>query len=318
MTASAHTIRQHATLSDRVYERFAKLARAWHRFRKYSRLRRAKYPWNAAVHRLRWLTWNSADIADWTDRQLQLRSFRWVFIAGCNNSGTTLLSRVLGSHAMVRRLPREGQALTRAIPKPTDLGVPRLFTKRIEMLRWTEESDPRPALRAKYDWSRYFDDRPGHLLVKSPENTLRTRWLQQNFEPSSFVLIVRSPYAVCEGTRRRSGHSIEDAAEHWTQVNRCLLDDMRHLDHSMLFKYEEFCEQPEDYLPCLARFLELPAPFTRDALGPQEVHNIDGGAAPIQDFNAKSIARLSREDVAAINRIAGLVMSELGYEQIAK
>jgi hypothetical protein len=131
-------------------------------------------------------------------------------------------------------------------------------------------------------------------------------------------MIVRSPYAVCEGTRRRSGHSIEDAAEHWTQVNSYLLEDMRYLDHCILFKYEDFCERPEQHLPCLARFMELSQPFSSAALQPQQVHNIDGGASPIRDFNAKSIARLSSEDIAAINRIAGPVMATLGYQQIQK
>jgi hypothetical protein len=318
MTALVQTIRRYVLFQDVLAERLGKLSRAWKRLRKHKRLRQAKYPWNAVVHRVRWLMSDPQSIADWTDSQLQLGRYRWVFIAGCNNSGTTLLSRVLGSHPLVRALPREGQALTRAIPKPTDLGVPRLFTKRIELLRWTEDTDPRPALRARYDWARYFDERPGHLLVKSPENTLRTRWLQQHFDPSSFVMIVRSPYAVCEGTRRRSGHSIEEAAEHWAKVNECLIEDMRHLDHCILFKYEDFCQRPEEHLPCLQRFMELPVPFSGDALRPQEVHNIDGGASPIRDFNAKSIARLSADDIAAINRIAGPVMAMLGYEQIQK
>ena len=318
MTALARTVRRHVSFNDLLHERIAKISRAWQRLRRHKRLRQAKYPWNAFAHRVRWLISDSQSIAEYTDQQLQLGHYRWVFIAGCNNSGTTLLSRILGSHPLVRALPREGQALTRAIPKPTDLGVPRLFTKRIELLRWTEDTDPRPALRARYDWARYFEERPGHLLVKSPENTLRTRWLQQYFKPSSFVMIVRSPYAVCEGTRRRSGHSIEDAAEHWTQVNHCLLEDMRYLDHCILFTYEDFCERPEEHLPCLQRFMELFVPFSSDALRPQEVHNIDGGASPIRDFNARSIARLSAEDIAAINRIAGPVMTQLGYEQIQK
>jgi hypothetical protein len=318
MTALVQAIRRYVSLNELVSERIAKLSRAWKRLRRHKRLRQAKYPWNAAVHRIRWLASDSQSISAWTDRQLALGQYRWVFIAGCNNSGTTLLSRVLGSHPRVRALPREGQTLTRAIPKPTDLGVSRLFTKRIEQFRWTEDSDPYPALRARYDWSRYFDDRPGHLLVKSPENTLRTRWLQRHFEPSSFVMIVRSPYAVCEGTRRRSGHSIEDAAEHWTKVNHYLIEDMRHLDHSVLFKYEDFCQRPEDHLTCLQRFMELMVPFSGDALRPQEVHNIDGSASPIRDFNAKSIARLSSDDIATINRIAGPVMAMLGYEQIQK
>lgn len=293
-----------------------RMARVFRRYQRYKQIRLARYPWNALAHSLRWSLASREAVTKWTDQRLQLEDNAWIFIAGCNNSGTTLLREVLGSHAFIRALPREGQTLTEALPRPTALGVPRLFGLRLELFRWTEESDAEPVLKTKYDWSRYFPRRPGHLLVKSPENTVRTRWLQRHFHPCRFVAIVRSPYAVCEGTRRRNGHAIEDAAVHWTRVNECLLSDAKHLEHCKLFRYEDFCERPLGHLHQLEEFLQLDTPFSSDALKARKVHNIDKTSSGIFNFNAKSLEHLSRTDLDAINDIAGPLMDQLGYERV--
>ena len=298
----------------RVRARWERGARALRRYVRHKELRAARYPWNAAAHRLRWQLGSRQAIEHWVEGRLNLGDRCWVFIAGCNNSGTTLLREVLGSHPEIRALPREGQVLTDALPTPTRLGVPRLFGQRLDVFRWTEENDAAPALRAKYDWARYFPSRPGHLLVKSPEDTVRTRWLQRNFAPARFVAIVRSAYAVCEGTRRRSGHSLADAALHWARVNECLLEDMDHLEHALLLRYEDFCASPREYLARIQKSLELDASFPAEALQARRVHNIDRKSSGIRNFNDKSLERLSREDLDVINRVAGAVMSRLGYE----
>lgn len=298
----------------RVQPRLERLARAARRYARHREIRAARYPWNAAAHWLRWRLGDPADVQRWVDDRLALGDNSWVFIAGCNNSGTTLLREVLGSHQEMRALPREGQVLTDVLPTPTRLGVPRLFGTRLDVFRWTEDSNPAPALRAKYDWSRYFPRRAGHLLLKSPEDLVRTRWLQRNFSPARFVAIVRSAYAVCEGTRRRSGHSITDAAIHWTKVNECLLEDMDHLQHALLVRYEDFCASPSEHLARIQDSLQLNAPFPSEALQARRVHNIDKKSSGIRNFNAKSLERLSRDDLDTINSIAGAVMTRLGYD----
>ncbi len=303
-------------LTDRLRRRLADRLDSLSKYRQHPSLRRARYPWNALVHELRWKATDRQALAARTDDRLQLGRHHWVFIAGCNNSGTTLLRKVLAGHPSIRSLPREGQALTRALPVASSLGVSRLFTKRLDAFRWTEEHDPSLALRAKYDWARYFDRRPGNLLVKSPENTVRTRWLQRNFEPSRFLVIVRSPYAVCEGIRRRSGASLEEASEHWSEVHRWLLSDIPSLQHCLLLRYEEFCTAPATDLARIESFLRLETPFPPGALAAQEVRNLDGRPSPIQNFNDKSLARLSRAELDLVTRIAGPVMEQLGYEPL--
>jgi hypothetical protein len=292
-----------------------RLRRVMRRYARYPQLRAARYPWNVFKHWLRWRLLSPQRLEARIDRQLKLEEHAWVFIAGCNNSGTTLLREVLDSHPLIRGLPREAQTLTNALPCPRRAGVPRLFGMRLDVFRWTEDSDSTPALRAKYDWSRYFPAAPGHLLVKSPENTVRTRWLQRNFSPSRFVAIIRSPYAVCEGTHRREGHSLASAAEHWVRVNECLLDDLPSLQHALLVRYEDFCQRPTEHLRRLEEFLQLSVPFSAQALKARKVHNIDNSSSGIRDFNAQSLARLSPTDREIIHGIAGPLMDRLGYER---
>ena len=305
------------SLPKQIRSRVARAPAALSRYRRHKQLRRARYPWNSIPHELRWAVSDPPAIARLTERRLQLAPHHWVFIAGCHNSGTTLVRDVLASHPSVRGLPREGQTLAKkAFPRPKDYGVERAFAKRLDVFHWTEDHDGAPALRAKYDWARYFERRPGNLLVKHPLDAVRTRWLQRHFVPSRFIVMVRSPYPVAEGTRRRTGHSIEDAAEQWTRVNECLLSDMLHLKDHLMLRYEDFCATPEEHLRRLEAFLELDSPFGAEALAPRKVHSIDNQVSRIQNQNAKSIERLSHSDIEAIGAIAGRVMERLGYERL--
>jgi hypothetical protein len=155
------------------------------------------------------------------------------------------------------------------------------------------------------------------LLEKSPPNALRSRWLQEYFRPSRFIAIFRHPYAVCEGIRRRDGHSIEDAARHWTRTYQQLLDDVNHLRYCLCITYEELCAEPWAHLHLMEQFLGLDVPFDRKIIeAPRRIHNIDGAQQTIHNFNRRSLLQLSIGDIATIDRIAGPVMEQLGYQSL--
>src|SRR5258708_7301311 len=160
-----------------------------------------KLPPRIVYHNLRWHLTGQDRLARWTDQRLQLGQYHWLFILGLNNSGTTLVHDLLKNHPAMRWLPNEGQYLTSGLPLPRSYDVPRNFSRRMDVFHWTEANEPGPALRVKYDWAPLYQPRPGILLEKSPPNILRSRWLQQNFQPSRFLGIIRHPYAVCEGIR---------------------------------------------------------------------------------------------------------------------
>lgn len=262
----------------------------------------------------RWRLFSRQRLVEWLEQRLALSTSRWLFLLGVNNSGTTLLNRVLESHPQISGMHPEGQNISRAYPHPAQLGVVRVWSEREDVLRWTEEDDPAPALRALYDWSYYLA--PGQILLeKSPTNTMRTRWLQRNFAAASFLAVVRHPYAVCEGIRRRASHSIERACRHWVRAHQILLEDLPHLERAKLVRYEDFCDQPIESLQEIQSFLKLTHPFDPSLLSSEfNIHNVDNTGLKIENLNPKSVARLSQNEINQIDELAGPTMSQLGYK----
>jgi hypothetical protein len=109
--------------------------------------------------------------------------------------------------------------------------------------------------------------------------------------------------------------AIDVAARHWAAGNRYLLEDRAHLERWLMLTYEAFCADPAGELRRIEEFLGLARPIDRRLLAtPLRAPNIHGQPAPIQDMNPLSLQRLSADDIATINRHAGPVMRELGYE----
>lgn len=269
------------------------------------------------MHDMRWALDDRARLARWTDRRLDIGPWYWLFLLGCNNSGTTLLVETLQSHPVIRQLPKEGQRLTQAIPNSAPLGIGRVFTQRLDLFRQTEADEGSCLPRLRYDWAYYSDPAPGIRLEKSPPNTLRSRWIQRYFTPARFLVLVRNPYAVCEGIARRRGHSIEEAALHWRTVHEVLQQDMPHLEQCLTVRYEDFCERPLQILEAVQRFLGLEEPFDASVATRQfKAHNMNGMPHQLENFNARSIERLSNADRSVITRVIGDRMVRWGYEPL--
>ena len=269
------------------------------------------------VHDLRWQLGSKERLTHWADEQLDIGRWFWLFILGCNNSGTTLLVEILQSHDTIRSLPKEGQRLTTAIPNSAPLGIGRVFTQRLDLFRRTESDGGECVRQLRYDWAYYADPRPGIRLEKSPPNTLRSRWLQRWFAPARFIVLVRNPYAVCEGVARRRGHSIAEAAEHWRRVHETLDEDMPHLERCVMVRYEDFCADTLGVLRRVQDFLELDRSFD-SSLATREfnAHNMSGQPQQLRDFNEQSLRRLSSEDRKTITDIIGDRMISWGYEPL--
>jgi len=269
------------------------------------------------LHQMRWHASSLTGVAQLTERRLHVAPYFWLFLIGLNNSGTTMLARILASHPLIRAMPKPGGKLTNALPRLTTSKVGRNWTEGVEASRLDEEWTSRVALRVKYDWSYYYPARPGILFEKSPKHTLKASWFQHHFSPARFLAVVRSPYAVSEGIRRRTGITIEQAATHWTRGNERLLSEMRKLDRCLLFSYEKFCAHPAGQLAEIQRFLDLDQPFD-DAIvaAPVAAHNIVGAPQRIGNMNARSLGRLSADDIATVTRIAGPLIDHFGYERL--
>lgn len=264
------------------------------------------------AHELRWYWVKAVASEHW--RQLAGR-YRWIFILGCNNSGTTLLARLLESHPAIIGVPRGGRGATVALLRPRQAQAIRLWTEKLELFRLTEADHHPDALRLIYDWvSAVRESNRLFVLEKAPPDMVCARWLQSVFPHSYFIGLVRNGYAVAEGMRRREGYSLDRCARHWNTANKIMMEDAAYLQRFMLVRYEELTNDPLDTIRRVCQFLDLDdTPLQAVVDKEWNVHNMDNTPAKIQDFNLRSLERLSPNDIEIINRYAGEMLARLGY-----
>ena len=249
-------------------------------------------------------------------------SQKWLFLVGCYNSGTTLLSSLLACHPDISALPTEGHFITDQFPKDYDLGLPRMWSAREELFRLTEDDDGPDPVRVKKEWGMRLDLSKSVLLEKSPPNTIRTRWLNRHFSPAYFVAIVRNGYAVAEGISRkadpkhlRDGWPIEQCAYQWLRSIEVLEEDSSLLQNFMWVKYEDLAHDPLRIINKIAAFVQLKS---LDEFDVQKNYAIHERKEPIRNLNAESICRLTPDQINIINKVAGEKLVRYGYELISK
>jgi hypothetical protein len=122
---------------------------------------------------------------------------------------------------------------------------------------------------------------------------------------------------VAEGIRRRIGVSIEDAARHWHTAHEIFLEDAPRLERVLLIHYEHLCADPAGTLADVERFLELDRPFDPDLMTREfPTHSMTGQPGAIQDFNARSLARLTTEEIRTVSRVVGPTLEQLNDERL--
>ena len=109
------------------------------------------------------------------------------------------------------------------------------------------------------------------LLEKSPPNLLKTRFLQELFPSSSFVVIVRHPIPVSIPTARwRGTRRYDRMVEHWLRCHTLFEADRVHLARAHVLTYEQLVRDPAGVLSGIFEFLEL------EPVPPSE--RVEGGA----------------------------------------
>jgi hypothetical protein len=250
------------------------------------------------------------------------RPYAWAFVIGCYNSGTTLLANLLSAHPDISALPTEGQFITDQLPKDFAVGLGRMWHKREDLFRLTEDDDGPDVKRIKKEWGVRLDRTCRVLLEKSPPNTPRARWLQANFENAHFVSLVRNGYAVAEGIMRKGrphhraeGWSIADAAQQWRRSIEVVEADASHLERLLWVRYEDVASRPIETLSSITTFLGL-TPFLESYL-PESV-SIHERNQSVTDLNSESIARLTEEDINTFNAIAADCLRRFDYPVLGR
>lgn len=243
---------------------------------------------------------------------------KWVFIVGCYNSGTTLLSEVLANHNEIGYLPTEGHFLTDQFPSEYDIGISRMWMYREDLYRLTEKDTGPDVIRIKKEWNMRMKERSKPVfLEKSPQNGARTRWLQEHFDNAYFIGVIRNGYAVSEGISRKAKPEhrmgkwpIETCAKQWCHSNKVLEEDAAHLDNFMWIRYEDFTEDPQSELNKVLKFIGVDQ---YEKFDPQQQWSIHERTENIKNMNNESISKLSNDDIHEINKVAGDCMTHFGY-----
>jgi len=242
----------------------------------------------------------------------------WLFILGCNNSGTTLLYNLLGRHPQIDPLKKEGQdsphmPFTNDYRDDYGFGLNRVWTEKLGLFR---NPDVKNIERLTQSWLNMRASKGGkYIMEKSPPDAVRSLWLQEHFSPAWFVGIVRNGYAVCEGIKRKKGGAInyERAARHWAKANEVMLNDSKKLMHFKLFRYEDLTENTEKTMQSLEKYLDLSQHDYSDT-GIIDLGYSHFSPSKIVNMNQKSINALDPNQREIIHENAKEMLERFYYE----
>lgn len=228
----------------------------------------------------------------------------YIFILCPPFSGSTILWKLVSSSESVSALPKEGQFL----PETKGLMRAQAWNKDIE-LPWGE---------IKQIWHTYWDQEKSLFLEKSPPNLMRTDRILEHFSPAYFLIMVRNPYALCEGLIRRVKQNPKKAARFVIRCLRQQAENTKALQNSLAFSYEEFSDHTDMVIKKIQDFIPQIGEMDRE----QEfgVNSIEGiKHRGIKNLNQKKIDSLSPKHFDSINQVFKKnidVLNYWGYEII--
>ena len=262
------------------------------------------------------------------------RPEKYLFIICMNNSGSTLLERVLSECKNAVGFPAPGGPDRQVNGQgfvPHFMPMPGKMTPKCRRI-WSEQSAvlanelhyqwPKVKRRWHEEWAKnpkFETANPRVFLEKSPPNIFRAEMLQKHFAESFFILMQRNPYAVSEGIRRRGKIALDRCIRHWIRCARQQMQNERSLRRHISLNYEDLSAQPELSRQRVVAF--MPELSDLDIGRDVEVHSVEGRVRqPIVNYNDKQIALLSKEDLATINTELKQVpelMAHFGYDYIS-
>lgn len=197
----------------------------------------------------------------------------FIFLGGLHRSGTSLLHEIIRAHEQVNGfsdtgVPEdEGQHLQSVYPSGRVFGGPGKFA--FDQGAYMDETHPLATTenidKLLADWGQHLDLSSPRLIEKSPPNLIRTRFFQQLFPNSQFIIILRHPLAVAHATQKWSKTSIASLVEHSLRAHEAFLADMPHLKSVYVLRYEDFILNPQTIVDEIFAFLGLDTlPITHD------------------------------------------------------
>lgn len=228
---------------------------------------------------------------------------RLIFVGGLHRSGTTLLFETIRAHPVVSGFEfpggaereHEGQFHQSVFPTARRGEGPGYFAlddraHLDETSKLVTEANARKLFK---EWARHWDLSKPYLLEKSPQNLVRTRFLQRLFPVTYFLMMIRHPVAVSLATMKWMGWPrhvvapVEKGAQqykvrpstrddhaafyeseqlytesmlytlfsNWTMAHETYMADIVHLDNCLTVRYEDLIAQPQKSLESVCDFL---------------------------------------------------------------
>ncbi|GLQ35813.1 hypothetical protein GCM10007939_20960 [Amylibacter marinus] len=249
-----------------------------------------------------------------------------LFLLCPNNSGSTFLSKAIGTSRHVWDLYREGQHM---------LGFKGPNTRVNGQLIWAGEDAGFAEYRdaSNFNWPHnqkvwYFQATADSIdasvfFTKAPPFIAYAQSLDRHFDNAKFLMMIRNPYAMYEGiVRRRAAldqgpnyvHNLRVAAIH---VMRCFdlqrKNQALFKDKSVFFTYEEMCAMPDQVAARIMDFVpEL------DDLDLDQTLFIKGRYSErLRNMNADQIGALTPQQLEVANEVFDHdLIAHFGYQSI--
>ena len=249
------------------------------------------------------------------------KKYKWVFIVGCYNSGTSLLLKILQHHTQITSLPNlgEGQWLTNHLVTPASIGIPRLWVEKEELFRFDPSEKKVVAQKIKKDLLKVVRNyKADFILEKTNANAARMPWSQENFPNSYFIHIIRNGYAVARGIEIKVTPKIENkknllqrAAFQWNRSAELVLEDSKKINNFLEISYEDLTDFPKQTTEQICNFLqiELIDDFFWD-----KTFSVHGLKEKIANQNPERLKQMTTEQKKIIESKANEMLKYYGYK----
>lgn len=242
---------------------------------------------------------------------------RPIFILGQSNSGTKVLFFTLLEHSQVGGFRKEihNYGVCPQIPDvPCRLyALYPIFEKYRNNLVGYPESEVKQKLKDHSAQSFEFQNGE-RLLFKDPRLSIKIPMIRRLWPDAYIIHIIRNPYCVVEGIRRRNRVDIPTAAAQWVVNHNIIELDSEGMERFKIVRYEDMVQANEypgnnPFWEDLLKFLEL----RTDGL---QIPNQCTFSKFVQTANEGSIKNLNSWEKKIITKIVFPSAVKYGYQPL--
>ena len=214
---------------------------------------------------------------------------KYLFIISLPRSGSTALWQLLKTSPNVSALAKEGHLVANQLLKSNNI-----MDKND---RWNPTKKI-PWAMVKKKWEDEWNIGKPVLLEKSPPHLIRVQEIEKRFPNCFFVILVRNPYAFCEGERRRFDDTYYNIARFWVACCKYQLDNIKNIKNNIYFTYEELTDHPHEVCDKIINFV----PEIKE-LDITKTLIVKEKSIQLTNLNEQQISRLSSADIWEINQV---------------